>query len=138
MMATTATRNATDTMIPRSVKNERSLWLHAARSASSAASENGMRENLTGGRTEGRKDFDSAPLELWLESRKDVHVPRESRHEQAQQDCGEDGGNNVSDRRERGPVARGNLPVQGQRRVQHDHDDPGLGGADAAVAQLER
>src|SRR3989440_1049317 len=30
MIATTATRNATDTMMPSRVKNERSLWLHAA------------------------------------------------------------------------------------------------------------
>src|SRR5690348_14058550 len=33
MMATTAMRNATDTMMPTSVKKERSLWLQAASSA---------------------------------------------------------------------------------------------------------
>src|SRR3989442_7274317 len=40
--ATTATRNPTDTMIPSSVKNERSLWLQAVWSASRIASERGM------------------------------------------------------------------------------------------------
>src|SRR6266566_4422870 len=37
--ATTATRNPTDTMIPSSVKNERSLWLHAVWRAWRMASE---------------------------------------------------------------------------------------------------
>src|SRR5256886_6092023 len=40
--ATTATRNPTDTMIPSSVKNERSLWLHAVWRAWRIASERGM------------------------------------------------------------------------------------------------
>src|SRR6266516_4386961 len=40
--ATTATRNPTDTIIPSSVKNERSLWLQAVWSASRIASERGM------------------------------------------------------------------------------------------------
>src|SRR2546427_12180884 len=40
--ATTATRNPTDTMIPSSVKNERSLWLHAVWRAWRMASERGM------------------------------------------------------------------------------------------------
>src|SRR2546425_8848618 len=40
--ARTATRNPTDTMIPSSVKNERSLWLQAVWSASRIASERGM------------------------------------------------------------------------------------------------
>src|SRR2546426_2603040 len=40
--ATTTTRNPTDTMIPSSVKNERSLWLHAVWSAWRMASERGM------------------------------------------------------------------------------------------------
>src|SRR5438034_4913207 len=42
MTATTATRKPTDTMIPSSVKNERSLWLQAVWSASRIASERGM------------------------------------------------------------------------------------------------
>ncbi len=42
MMATTATRNATETMMPSKVKNERSLWLHAAWSAWRMASESCM------------------------------------------------------------------------------------------------
>src|SRR5256885_15959509 len=55
--ATTATRNPTDTMIPSSVKNDRSLWLHAVWRAWRIASERGMAgENLTGRgtREEGR------------------------------------------------------------------------------------
>src|SRR5882672_1043066 len=44
--ATTATRNPTDTMIPSSVKNERSLWLHAVWSAWRIASERGMSYKL--------------------------------------------------------------------------------------------
>src|SRR5256886_14975427 len=40
--ATTATRNPTDTMMPSSVKKERSLWLHAVWSAWRIASERGM------------------------------------------------------------------------------------------------
>src|SRR6266567_3852857 len=40
--ATTATRNPTDTMIPSSVKNDRSLWLHAVWRAWRIASERGM------------------------------------------------------------------------------------------------
>src|SRR2546422_8601510 len=40
--ATTATRNPTDTMIPSSVKNDRSLWLHAVWRAWRMASERGM------------------------------------------------------------------------------------------------
>src|SRR2546425_9715442 len=40
--AATATRKPTDTMIPSSVKNERSLWLHAVWSAWRIASERGM------------------------------------------------------------------------------------------------
>src|SRR6266571_7862381 len=42
MTATTATRKPTDTMIPSSVKNERSLWLHAVCSACRIASNRGM------------------------------------------------------------------------------------------------
>src|SRR5712672_2663559 len=42
MIATTATRNATETMMPSRVKKDRSLWLHASWSASRTASEKGM------------------------------------------------------------------------------------------------
>src|SRR5882724_11913387 len=48
MIATTATRKATDTMMPSRVKKERSLWFHASWSASRAASEKGM-EPASGG-----------------------------------------------------------------------------------------
>src|SRR6266566_5023690 len=60
--ATTATRNATDTMIPSSVKNERSLWLQAVWSASRIASERGMGLEASAefGMRNGRADFDSA------------------------------------------------------------------------------
>src|SRR5216117_2464132 len=44
--ATTATRNATDTMMPSSVKNERSLWLHAACRAWRIASVSCMAGNI--------------------------------------------------------------------------------------------
>src|SRR5437764_14435826 len=51
--ATTATRNPTDTMIPSSVKKERSLWLHAVWSAWRIASERGMGLELNGKRETG-------------------------------------------------------------------------------------
>src|SRR6266540_3142402 len=63
MTATTATRNATDTMMPTSVKNERSLWLHAAWRACRMASVNCMarvktkREDSTQPQAVGRKRF---------------------------------------------------------------------------------
>src|SRR6266480_1867306 len=44
--ATTATRNPTHAMIPSSVKNERSLWLHAVWRAWRIASERGMAGKL--------------------------------------------------------------------------------------------
>ncbi len=43
MMATTATRNPTDTMIPSRVKNERSLLLRMTWKARRQASKKGMR-----------------------------------------------------------------------------------------------
>src|SRR6266705_1443442 len=46
--ATTATRNPTDTMIPSSVKNERSLWLHAVWSAWRMASVSCMAGKING------------------------------------------------------------------------------------------
>src|SRR2546423_13193853 len=61
--ATTATRNPTDTMIPSSVKNDRSLWLHAVWRAWRIASESGMalkpngkRETRNGKRETGGDD----------------------------------------------------------------------------------
>src|SRR6266516_6225756 len=45
--ATTAIRNATDTMMPSSVKNERSLWLHTVCRACKMASVNCMAGKLT-------------------------------------------------------------------------------------------
>src|SRR5882724_3869993 len=51
--ATTATRNPTDTMIPSSVKNERSLWLHAVWRAWRIASERGMGLQNSGKREAG-------------------------------------------------------------------------------------
>src|SRR5213595_1038208 len=53
MTATTATRKPTDTMIPSSVKNERSLWLHAVWSAWRMASERGMALKPNGKRDTG-------------------------------------------------------------------------------------
>src|SRR6266581_8344742 len=41
MTATTATRNATETMMPSSVKNERSLWLQIVSTARTTASKSG-------------------------------------------------------------------------------------------------
>src|SRR5205823_5716867 len=53
MTATTATRKPTDTMIPSSVKNDRSLWLHAVWSAWRMASERGMALKPNGKRDTG-------------------------------------------------------------------------------------
>src|SRR5947207_14852120 len=46
MTATTAIKNATHTMMPRSVKNDRSLWLHTVCRAWRIASVNGMAGKL--------------------------------------------------------------------------------------------
>src|SRR5882762_4594748 len=46
MTATTATRNATETMMPSSVKNERSLWLQIVSTARITASNSGTPTKL--------------------------------------------------------------------------------------------
>src|ERR1043166_10212452 len=59
MMATTAARNPTETMMPRRVKKERSLLVRIAARARRMASEKGMRKTLRrkDARTQGgRKD----------------------------------------------------------------------------------
>src|SRR6266542_856271 len=80
--ATTATRNATDTMIPSSVKNERSLLLHAVWRAWKIASEscialklNGKRDTGNGNRECRRHTFPVSPFPF-LPSRFPLFVPQ--------------------------------------------------------------
>src|SRR6266702_8212663 len=133
--ATTATRNPTDTMMPSSVKNERSLWLHAVWSACTIASERGMaRENLTGRGTgeEGRVHRlltrppslvprPSSPVPLFVPQRLHRIQPRRlAGGIQAESDAGEGGGGEGGDDRP-------------QRHVRGDRRQAGDGERDAAA-----
>src|SRR2546421_76697 len=106
--ATTAIRNATDTMMPSSVKNDRSLWLHTVCRACRMASVNCMAGKLTvkepgkgeGGRVVvGPFPFPASPASyrLFISQRLDRIEPR--------------------------GLARGVEPEQDARQGRHDQRD---------------
>src|SRR5438132_2938356 len=131
--ATTAMRNPTDTMIPSSVKNERSLWLQAVWSASRIASERGMDYKLrrqraaTGGNGRPPRAALCRPLPpsaaLFVPQRLHRIEPRRSAGGiQAESDAGEGRG---GEGREHGP----------QRHVRRDGSQAGDREGDATAHQ---
>src|SRR6266849_4889961 len=108
--ATTATRNPTDTMIPSSVKNERSLWLHAVWRAWRMASERGMGLQNSGMRdawVRGRIPHPPSRIPLFVPQRLDRIEPRRLvRGVQAEHDPRERGGHEGGDHRAERHVRR--------------------------------
>src|SRR5437879_2452613 len=119
--ATTATRNPTDTMMPSSVKNDRSLWLQAVCRAWRIASERGMGGKHSGKREEGRVEDGPLPTSLvplpvlLVPQRFDRIEPRGARGRiQSEPDAGQGGRGEC---REHGPQrhVRGDRSQMGHR-----------------------
>src|SRR5712692_7394610 len=129
--ATTATRNPTDTMIPSSVKNERSLWLQAVWSAWRMASERGMAGKLksvgeVGGGCGGRwrSTFTILP-NLFVPQRLDrIESRRATGWIQSESDAGEGRRRQCGDDRPQRDVGRDRREAGDGEREQAAHEHP--------------
>src|SRR5690349_3697125 len=133
MMATTAMRNATDTMMPTSVKKERSLWLQAASSAWVMASRKCMWGKTTrawGGGDVVPSSHTPLPTPLFVSQRLNRIQSRGLVcRDDAEQDAGERGHEEGDDHRPQRNVSR-HRRKQGEERGYHGAPDHAHDAAD--------